>query len=182
MVVRDSRGRFVKGSGGGGAGVTGAKELTRRLAAKGLSYSRAVAGALYLQGSQIMAKSVQLVPVDTGRLRSTAYVDAPQHSITSGWGIKLGYATDYAVPVHERTEIPHRVGQAKYLEAAIDEYRPGMPERIAAWVTQLERQGAGFGMGATRGGDAITSGGAARMAARRARSRRSRPPARGGRR
>ena len=28
----------------------------------------------------------------------------------------VGYSANYALPVHERVNVPHRVGQAKYLE------------------------------------------------------------------
>lgn len=68
-------------------------------------------------GEEIMADSVRRTPVDTGRLRSTAYVAPPR--LAGDWTVELGYGTNYAVAVHERTEASHSTGEAKFLENAV---------------------------------------------------------------
>lgn len=69
-------------------------------------------------GEKIMSDAVARVPVDTGRLRQTAYVAPPSMTGEAG-SIELGFGTDYAVQVHERTEVPHEHGEAKFLEKAV---------------------------------------------------------------
>lgn len=64
----------------------------------------------------IMLDAVERVPVDTGRLRQAGYV-APPSSVTGT--VEMGFGTDYAIPVHERTEVRHTTGEAKFLEKAI---------------------------------------------------------------
>lgn len=64
----------------------------------------------------IMADAVERVPVDTGRLRQSGYI-APPTSVMGA--VEMGFGTDYAIPVHERTEVSHTTGEAKFLEKAI---------------------------------------------------------------
>lgn len=76
----------------------------------------AVDAGLYAGGSIIMSDSIPRVPVDFGDLRGSGYVTLPEnHTVEIGYG---GSAKGYAVPVHERTELRHEVGEAKYLEKA----------------------------------------------------------------
>jgi len=61
------------------------------------------------------------VPVDTGALRSTGRVEGPKgNEVELSFG---GAAADYALKVHEEVEIPHRVGEARYLVRGIDRWR-----------------------------------------------------------
>ena len=115
-----------------------------QLMAAGPSYRRALGAALYREGQRIMAISARLVPVKTTRLRSSAYTAPPK---TSGGNVsvEIGYGTDYAVPVHERTYARHTVGQAKYLEKPVQEARAGYTQRLAADTRRMARMGKGFG-------------------------------------
>lgn len=75
--------------------------------------------ALYQQAIDIMGLSVLQVPVDTGRLRSSGFVGPPQNHT-----VKLGYGTNYAAHVHERTETEHSGRtKSKYLSDPIDKKR-----------------------------------------------------------
>src|SRR6059036_477727 len=58
------------------------------------------------------------VPVDTGALRASGFVDGPDAAgtVTLGFG---GPAAPYAVIVHEDLTVTHKVGQAKYLETPL---------------------------------------------------------------
>ena len=93
---------------------------------------REMGRALYIEGERIMMVSKHLVPVDTGVLRNTGHVTLPERT-DHGVLVVLGYggpAAPYAIHVHERTNVPHKVGQAKYLETPAVEAAAGMPNRI----------------------------------------------------
>ena len=111
-------------------------EVTVRVdwgAIKGLK--KKVAGALYKEGQILIAKSVPQVPVDTGALRGSHFVEQPKVdgtkiTVALGYGgtaTKVNPATgeataDYAVRVHEDLNTPHKVGNAKFLEKPAREY------------------------------------------------------------
>jgi len=86
---------------------------------------------LWEEGQRIMNESVQICPVDTGRLRSSRYVRAPK---THGneTTVEMGYDTDYAIFVHENLEAFHKAPtQAKFLETPIRQNLPEIKRRIA---------------------------------------------------
>ena len=123
----------------------------------------AVAAGLYEAASNIMDKSLSLVPVDTGALRSTGHVELPKidggHvSVEMGYGGPAGRngqavgagrapirkdgtpgkprtapsSVGYATHVHERTDVNHPVGQAKFLEVPLVEGLPNVVTTVAA--------------------------------------------------
>jgi len=72
---------------------------------------------------QLKEKSVAKTPVDTGELRSRAFV-SPVVAEENTMVVTVGYASEspeYAIYVHERTDVRHRVGQAKFLESSLHE-------------------------------------------------------------
>lgn len=97
--------------------VTGIAELNRALASHHTAIRKAAAQALYATAVQIRNKSGQLVPIDTGNLRSTREVEF-EDGLTMSATISYGdTATPYAIVQHERTDYRHKGGrQAKYLE------------------------------------------------------------------
>jgi len=70
---------------------------------------------LYKMGQHLRSESVKECPVDTGRLRASATI-TPVQKKEDKYFVEVGYGTDYAIYVHERTELHHTVGKAKYLE------------------------------------------------------------------
>lgn len=73
---------------------------------------------LWIAGLLIEGESKELTPWETGHLAGGTYTnpigtaDAP--------GMEIGYVADYAVYVHERTELHHEPPtQAKFLETAL---------------------------------------------------------------
>lgn len=69
----------------------------------------------------IKRESQRLTPVDTGRLRRSARVT----KVGKGFDVVVGvsYNTDYAVYVHERLDVFHPRGQAKFLSTVIQNQR-----------------------------------------------------------
>lgn len=99
--------------------VRGLQETILSLQRSGMDIVQASKAGLYRVGQQIMADSKEhYVPVDTGVLRASGYVEPPTQSgsvvtVTLGYG---GAAQAYATVQHEDLSFHHTVGQAKYLE------------------------------------------------------------------
>jgi hypothetical protein len=104
--------------------------------------NEAIGAAIYEEAQDIISKSVPLVPVDSGRLRASHYVAPPKDS-SKGPTVEMGYGTTYAIPVHERTDVRHVTGQAKYLEQPVAAAKSGYASRIAERTRKNLRSGAG---------------------------------------
>ena len=74
---------------------------------------------LMIAGFFIKRKSQQNVPVDTGALKASAFVE--NISIFGKPAAMIGYTQSYAVFVHEIMTNYHKVGRAKYLENIVKE-------------------------------------------------------------
>lgn len=104
-------------------------EFSRRLRAAAAIGPQAVVGILFREAEQVMAMSKRdYVPVDTGALRASGFVDTPVQTAMGG-SVTLGYggpSAPYAVIVHEDLTKRHPVGQAKYLEVPLRARIQGM--------------------------------------------------------
>lgn len=85
-------------------------DLPIRAAADATPHALAAAGAALLE------RADPLVPVDTSRLRRSGAVVLDDDSAY------VVYDTPYAVPVHERLEVFHPHGQAKFLEEPLGQF------------------------------------------------------------
>lgn len=122
--------------------VTGLASTLRKMAQAEDAVRRSLAQALYEEGQRVDADGVRRVPVDTGRLRSTHYVAPPVDDVGT-ITVEIGYGTDYAVPVHERTDVHHPVGEAGYLRKAMDAAARGFSSRVARRTKTLAEAGRG---------------------------------------
>lgn len=117
--------------------VTGFDALDRTLKGMGSAGLQALAAALYVRGEAIMADSKEhFVPVDTGALKGSGYVNQPVVSANEA-AVELGYGgpgIDYAVVVHENPAAHHPHGQWKYLEAPLMAALKDLPEQLGADV------------------------------------------------
>jgi len=98
----------------------GAKQLRAALKEARATIGQATARALYAAGNAVMTDAKQRAPIDTGVLRASGYVTLPDPQsprVEVGFG---GAAAQYALIQHERTEFRHEVGEAKFLENAIN--------------------------------------------------------------
>lgn len=116
--------------------------MIRRLLELAQDYPEAGAAALYHEGMGVDEEMVSRIPVDTGRLRSTHYT-APPVEDRGGFVVEVGVATDYAAAVHERTEVRHPVGEAKFLENALHARAAGMGQRMANKIETYAANGVG---------------------------------------
>lgn len=115
---------------------TGINQLRRALDMAGPLATKALESAMMLEQEAIIAAAKERTPVDTGTLRGSGTVLAPEVSgtqvtVESGFG---GAAADYAIPVHERLGVHHPVGEAKFLERSFLERAPRIPANLARRV------------------------------------------------
>jgi hypothetical protein len=81
--------------------------------------SDVIQDALLDCGNDLQQKSVDITPVDTGALRSSAFTEADRQGKNPG--VVVGFEEEYAIYVHENLEAHHNVGQAKFLEQPLKE-------------------------------------------------------------
>lgn len=108
------------------------KQVEAALRKKLEAVRRAAEAALYQGASIIMTEAKQRAPVDVGTLRNSGYVTLPSRQggdtfVEAGFG---GAAKAYAVRQHEELSYRHEVGEAKYLENAINEKEQQVREHI----------------------------------------------------
>lgn len=89
----------------------------------------AAARALNVVAEETMTDAKQRTPVDTGTLRRSGKVHQPATPDVLSAGLSFG--TDYAVYVHERTNLRHANGEAKFLEHAVQFTARYYEDRIA---------------------------------------------------
>lgn len=95
-------------------GISKTSAALRRLAAQA---PEAAARGLNLIAEATMTDSKEHTPVQYGRLKASGIV--AEHAEAGKLRARLAYGTEYAVFVHERTRLRHRVGEAKFLERAV---------------------------------------------------------------
>jgi len=104
----------------------------------------AVAQAVWEEANVIFAKSQRLVPVDTGVLRGSGGVSAPQAGANSSTYVDIFYggpAAPYALYVHEIIGNFHKPPtQAKYLEQPLMEALDTLQANIARRIIRIARQ------------------------------------------
>jgi len=89
---------------------------------------------MVMGGEKIMAIAKSRTPVKFGTLRSSGRVE---HGVVGTRIIvTLGFHTDYAVYVHENLQAHHPVGQAKFLESAVQENVDYLEKSIAASIAK----------------------------------------------
>lgn len=108
--------------------------LVRRVGEKAIP---ALKSELNRELETVIAEAVRHhVPVDLGALRGSKFVhdvssSSSRVAFEGGFG---GVSAPYALIVHERTDVHHTVGNAKYLERPFNEALVGMDDRIAAGI------------------------------------------------
>lgn len=114
--------------------LTGDRELARKLRSLGARILPAVAAILNQEHEQIMAVAKERTPVEFGNLKNSGFVAPPElrGSVVVSEGGFGGPAVNYAIPVHERLDVNHTVGQAKFYESAMLEAANGMETRLGA--------------------------------------------------
>lgn len=113
--------------------ITGQKELQAKLERFATQFPKEAGGALLAEAEIEMTESKRRVPVDTGALRSSGFVEGPNFTPRAiecvlGFG---GPAAEYAAAVHEDLDAHHPTGEAKFLERPLMEAAPYLLGRLA---------------------------------------------------
>lgn len=130
----------------------------------------AVEQGLFEIGAVMEGDAKELVPVDTGNLRDSGFTittslehlgpssevsGEAQALVEEGGTINAvvgfgGPSAEYAIVQHERTDYHHRIGQAKYLETAVnarvEEIAPTIAARVQAMIEGKTAEGSGAGI------------------------------------
>jgi len=120
--------------------VSGETAVLKGIQKNKTAWDRAVVAAVYQKGLSISADAVRLTPVDTGRLRASHYVAPPRGPDNE---VEIGFGTNYAIPVHERTDVRHEVGQAKFLQTAVQKGTRGYRQDIRRRAQDNFKRGIG---------------------------------------
>lgn len=105
---------------------------------------RHIDGALLREANDILDEATPRAPIDTGALRASRYAKADYRQPNA---VVFGYTAPYAAAVHERTEVYHATGEAKWLIKVIN-------KRSAQTAGNIARHARGIARGvwaATRG-------------------------------
>lgn len=105
-----------------GIAIEGTDKLRKKLKVASKGVDTRFTQALYIGGLFLQRQSQEIVPIDTGNLRGSAFTrpesDAPKPTV------KVGYTASYAVYVHEDKNARHEEGKmAKFLEIPLRLYR-----------------------------------------------------------
>jgi hypothetical protein len=106
------------------------------------TFPMAVSQGLWAWGELVLTEAVKRAPLQTGRLRKSAF-QTPTRREGSGYAIYLGFGAKHAVEVHERTDRPHPVGEAKFLEHALQQLAPSLLRTVVETAERAVKAGKG---------------------------------------
>lgn len=123
--------------------LTGHTVAARQIQAATLAGPMAGARALYDEMVKVIdAARTDFVPVETGALRDSAFIEPPVMT-ERGATFRFGFGgpnAPYAVIQHEDLTYRHKVGQAKYLELPLKARLGGMAMVLAMRINDGVRQ------------------------------------------
>ena len=114
--------------------ITGVKTLQVNLKRLAKEYDKEFWLALQREAYGLLKDTIPLIPVDTGKLQSTARVKVEPNEISVIVG-GIGKTKDYAIVQHEHLEFNHpKSGQAKYLEQPFLARLPKIESNVAGYI------------------------------------------------
>lgn len=139
--------------------IVGSQALAATFRKLALEGPKALAAGMYEEAEGTMTVAKTLTPVEFGNLRASGHVTLPEVTpssieVTLGFGGPAGSGNQgetnaedvgYAVYVHERVELKHPVGQAKFLESAVNQRQTGQAARLAAHLRRAYQRIVGRG-------------------------------------
>lgn len=95
----------------------------------GTAMLRRASQALNAIGEETMTDAKDQTPVQYGVLKNSGHV--AQHATPGDLEVVLAFGTEYAVYVHERLDVRHTNGNAKFLERAVNKTASHLAQDIA---------------------------------------------------
>jgi hypothetical protein len=106
------------------------QELLAGIQRMGAAQMNAARGAAVEFAAHVAGDSAELAPVDEGHLKASATWGELQYS-SDGFYVLVGHNVDYAAAVHERLDVHHDQGQAKFLETSVRNNTPKFAPFVA---------------------------------------------------
>lgn len=91
--------------------------------------------ALFRAGLFVQAESQRRAPVDTGYMRASA-----KTRMENNYAVLITYDAYYSIFVHERVKAKHKVGEAKFLQNAIDKNKEKITRILEKEILDGERR------------------------------------------
>lgn len=113
--------------------LTGVKQMLDKIEKLRTGFKKEVEEALQVEALIELNEAKMRVPIDTGVLFDSGFVDYPKWS-GDKVSVQIGFSASYAVYVHEDLQAFHRNGRAKFLESTLRESAPHMRNRLAARI------------------------------------------------
>lgn len=130
--------------------IGGIQRVSKELQLAPSKVGKAALAGMVEHAQHVMTLSRAQVPRSTGALAESGYVGVPlatRYTVT----VPLGYggpndqvnpitgqlASKYAVPVHERVEVPHENGKAKFLEDPLNESAAHLLDSVGKHIRAL---------------------------------------------
>jgi len=113
--------------------MSGLDGIKRKLAEAAARANKAGRAGLYESAEEIMTDAKGRAPVDLGNLKGSGTVTLPTDT-PEGVVVRIGFggpAAPYALIQHENLSFRHEVGEAKYLENAVDSLGHLVQQRVA---------------------------------------------------
>jgi len=123
--------------------VTGITSVSTKLMNISKNVPERAARALNVIAEETMTDAKRRTPVDTGTLRRSGNVH--QHATSRRLSAEMSFGTEYGVYVHERMDVHHPVGEAKFLERAIQSTSNWFEARLANEIKFDDVGGTGAG-------------------------------------
>lgn len=98
-----------------------------------LTPRRQAEDALQRAAADLLQRANESVPMETGALRASGQVR------TFRGGAEVVYTAPYAMVVHQRLDVHHAHGRAKWLELATIDAKPGILRAVAEAVGKALR-------------------------------------------
>lgn len=118
--------------------VIGEKELLAELDRLISAFPKAAAEALFEEALLIENASAREVPVEHGTLLRSRKTTTGK--LFGDDAVVISYGTNYAIYVHERTELRHASPtKAKFLEDPVNKAKDGWEERLAGRIQKKVR-------------------------------------------
>ncbi len=111
--------------------LTGGDEVARRLRALASQVPGRALALTEEVAEKVLEQAREAAPVDTGALRASAFLDRG-----SGGGIEIGFSAPHALTVHERVDVAHQTGEAKFLERALFAAEGELARQVAQSLEQ----------------------------------------------
>lgn len=117
--------------------ITGQEAIKQKLLALGRAWPKAVQQALFQETKELESEAVDRTPRDKGTLRGSYETTVKR----SGRGFLArilvgGPAAPYALAVHERVEVFHKIGGPLFLQSVWHEVRHTISDRLGRRIRE----------------------------------------------